>query len=75
VDVSALEVDQVQQLVQELAGLTHERSPLLILVKARCLANEHNAGPFGSFSGDNPVSGPGEFFTFFTGLYLLVELS
>ena len=40
-DVGARQPDPAEQLVEELACLSHERDTLLILVEARRLADEH----------------------------------
>ena len=44
VDLGAGKPDALEQLVEELAGLTHEGVALLVLVKARRLADEHQVG-------------------------------
>ena len=44
VDVGAVEPDPGEQLVEQLAGLADERDPLLVLVEARALADEHQVG-------------------------------
>ena len=43
-DVGAREPDPLEQPVEQLPRLTHERNPLLVLVEARRLADEHQVG-------------------------------
>jgi hypothetical protein len=43
-DVAAIEPDLGEQLVEQLPGASHERDPLLVLVEARRLADEHQVG-------------------------------
>ena len=44
IDVVALQPHAGEQSVQQLSGLTDERDPLLVLVEARSLADEHQVG-------------------------------
>ena len=43
-DVPARQADAAQQLVEQLSGRAHEGLALLVLVLARCLADDHDGG-------------------------------
>jgi hypothetical protein len=59
-DVAALQPDLLEQLVQQLAGLADERQPLLVLVAAGRLPDEHQVGVGVARAEDHGGAGRGE---------------